>query len=90
MPWIGTLEELMEFIEWLNSIHPSLKFTVAYSQDGVEYLDLFIYSINRKIHTKLYSKSSDTHSYLIPNIMPQISYNTKYTIQHCTESTAEQ
>ena len=81
MPWVGTLEELMEFIEWLNSIHPSLKFTVTYSRDGVEYLDLFIYSINGKIHTKLYSKSSDTHSYLVPtschkyHIIHNIPYN---------------
>ena len=58
MPWVGTVEELMEFVEWLNSIHPSLKFTITYSRDGVEYLDLFTYSIDSKIHTKLYSKSS--------------------------------
>ena len=81
IPWVGSIEELMEFVVWLNSIHPSLKFTVKYSRDGVEYLDLFIYSVNGKIHTKLYSKASDTHSYLVPtschkyHIIQNIPYN---------------
>ena len=38
---------------WLNSIHKDLVFTYDFSKDGVE-------------HTKLYSKASDTHCYLIP------------------------
>ena len=81
MPWTGTEDELLEFKEWLNSLHPSLKFTFTYSREGVEFLDLFIYLINNKIHTKLYSKSSDTHSYLIPtschkyHIIQNIPYN---------------
>ena len=68
MPWIGTEAELLEFMDWLNSIHPSLKFTVKHSRDGVEFLDLFVYTgANNQLNTKLYSKSSDTHSYLTPN-----------------------
>ena len=67
MPWIHGLEELMLFKEWINTIHPSLKFTFEYSENGVEFLDLFIYTKDSEIHTKLYSKKSYTHSYLVPS-----------------------
>ena len=73
MAWVGTVEELLEFMAWLNSIHPNLVFTYEYSKDGVflekdgvEFLDTFVYSVGDVIHTKLYSKPSDTHCYLIP------------------------
>ena len=81
MPWIGSIEELVEFMEWMNTIHPNLKFTFTYSRDGIEYLDLFVYSKDGKIHTKLFSKKSDTHSYLVPtschkyHIIKNIPYN---------------
>ena len=67
MPWVESLEELSLFENWINSIHPSLKFTFKRSIEGVEFLDLFVYTSNNRIHTKMYSKQSDTHSYLVPN-----------------------
>ena len=66
MAWPGTVEELLKFMEWLNSIHPDLVFTYDYSKDGVEFLDTYVYAVGDVIHTKLYSKPSDTHCYLIP------------------------
>ena len=81
MPWTRTEEELLEFKEWMNSIHPSLKFTFDYSKEGIEFLDLYVYSNNNKIQTKLYSKTSDTHSYLVPtschkdHVIRNIPYN---------------
>ena len=65
MPWVHGEEDLLSFKEWINTIHPSLKFTFEYSVDGIEFLDLFIYTKDGEIQTKLYSKVSDTHSYLI-------------------------
>ena len=41
-------------------------FTYDYSKDGVEFLDTYVYAVGDVIHTKLYSKPSDTHCYLIP------------------------
>ena len=83
MPWVGTVDELMIFMDWLNSIHESLKFTVKYSTEGVEFLDFLIYSdSDDKIQTKLFAKSSDTHCYLIPtschktHVVENIPYNT--------------
>ena len=67
MPWVHGEEELLQFKQWINSIHPNLKFTFDYSKEGVEFLDLYIYTKNNEIHTKLFSKASDTHSYLVPS-----------------------
>ena len=83
IPWTKTVEELMEFMDWLNNIHTSLKFTVCHSVEGIEFLDLFVYcDENNNLCTKLYSKSSDTHCYLVPSschkthIIENIPFNT--------------
>ena len=65
-PVLLRTEELLKFMDWLNSIHPDLVFTYDYSKDGVEFLDTYVYAVGDVIHTKLYSKPSDTHCYLIP------------------------
>ena len=36
---VGTVEQLLEFMSWLNSIHKDLVFTYDYSKEGVEFLD---------------------------------------------------
>ena len=41
-------------------------FTYDYSKDAVEFLDTYVNAVGDVIHTKLYSKPSDTHCYLIP------------------------
>ena len=54
-------------MDWLNFIYGSLKFTVNYSTEGVEYLDLFVYSDETgKFYAKLNFKPSDTFCYLVP------------------------
>ena len=65
--WLHGEEELLKFTEWLNSIHPKLKFTVKYTVgEGVEFLDTYIYDKDGIVHTDLFSKASDTHAYLPP------------------------
>ena len=67
-PWIGTIEQLSRFGIWLNSIHKSLKFIIKYSTCGMEFIELYVYSdANNILRTKLYSKPSDTFSYLVPS-----------------------
>ena len=61
MAWVGTVEQLLEFMALLNSIYKDLVFTYDYSKDGVT----FVYAVGDVVHTKLYSKASDTHCYLI-------------------------
>ena len=80
MSWVESLEELSLFENWINSIHPSLKFTFKRSIEGVEFLDLFVYTSNNRIHTKMYSKQSDTHSYLeYTKFMSQVSHYKEHT-----------
>ena len=80
-------EDLLRFKEWIKTIHPSLKFTFEYSEEGVEFLDLYVYTKENKIHTKLYSTQSDTHSYLVPtsyhknHIVKNIPFNIARRVQ---------
>ena len=65
-PWTGSIEELNEFFNWLNTLSPSIKFTMKYGKE-VEYLDTIVYDVGGFIHTKMHSKPSDTHAYLMPS-----------------------
>ena len=38
-PWFAGVPSLLEFMEWLNSISDSIKFTVKYSEVQLEVLD---------------------------------------------------
>ena len=65
--WMHGEEALHEFTEWLNTLHPTIKFKLEqYSKDGVEYLDTFVFSKDNKFCTKVHCKPSDTHAYLMP------------------------
>ena len=66
MIWTGSIDQLTQFMTWLNGICQGLNFTYTHSSEGVEFLDLFVYVADNFIHTKLFSKKSDTHCYLIP------------------------
>ena len=53
IPWLGTAEQRMEFLNWLNSLVPSLEFVMSdIKPEGVVYLDMLVYSKDGKIHTK--------------------------------------
>ena len=43
-PWTESEDELLLFEKWINTIHPSLKFTFKYSARGVEFSDLFVFT----------------------------------------------
>ena len=66
IPWVLGLERLKEFVEWLNTLIPGIKFTMKISSEGTAYLETFVYDINGHIHTKSYSKPCDDHTYLTP------------------------
>ncbi|XP_070548154.1 uncharacterized protein [Ptychodera flava] len=65
--WLKTLQELLQFHEYCNSIHPSLKFTIEYSDTEISFLDTKMMMRENKIHTTVYSKPTDKHSYLLPS-----------------------
>ena len=64
--WTGSEKELLDFNVWLNCLHPRLKFTMEYSRTSVVFLDLRLSTAGPLIMTEMYSKSSDTHAYLMP------------------------
>ena len=58
-------DKLQEFITYLNSIHPTIKFTHEFSHTHISFLDTTV-KINekRELYTTLYEKPTDTHLYL--------------------------
>ena len=62
--WAHGSTELDIFIDHLNTIHPTIKFTKNISNSTITYLDLDIYISQNKYHTKTHFKSTNTFSYL--------------------------
>ena len=42
MIWEHGEESLLKFIDYLNEIHPTIKFTYKYSRDSIEFLDVMV------------------------------------------------
>ncbi|XP_057310002.1 uncharacterized protein LOC130648000 [Hydractinia symbiolongicarpus] len=59
-------EELHKFFIYLNSIHPTIKFTYEYSTEEISFLDTTIYldKRSRKLKTKLFIKPTDSRALL--------------------------
>ena len=62
--WNNSVMELEQFINHLNSIHPTIKFTNSTSSTMITYLDLDIYIKEHQFNTKIHFKSTNTFSYL--------------------------
>jgi len=59
-------DNLLEFIEMCNNHHETIKFTAEYSSDQVVFLDTIVHIDKTEdiVYTSLYTKPTDTHSYL--------------------------
>ncbi len=65
MIWTHGLVELKMFIEHLNSVHPTIKFTAEWSETEINFLDTTaILSKERKLYITLCTKPTDTHTNL--------------------------
>ena len=62
--WEHGEDSLLEFINYLNSLHPTLKFTYKYSRECIEFLDVLVIREGAGIKTDLFVKETDTHQYL--------------------------
>ena len=63
--FVGTEPQLLEFIDYMNKGHPTIKFTAEYSKEKVSFLDTWVKRTqDGGIHTELYCKPTDTHNYL--------------------------
>ena len=68
MIWTLGEEHLKSFICFLNSIHPTIKFTHEYSNSlhqTLPLLDVQVHLINNHIETNLHTKTTDKHQYLL-------------------------
>ena len=54
----------MEFINFLNSAHHSIKITAEYSKESVNFLYVMVIRKEDRIATDLYTKPTDTHQLL--------------------------
>lgn len=67
MKWIESEENLKQFFDHANSIHPSIKFTHEMSTSKISFLDTTTTVIDGIMSTDLYCKPTDKHQYLSPN-----------------------
>ena len=66
MIWTEGLDNLKIFIDYLNHIHPSIKFTSSHSSTNVSFLDVNVSLTNDgNISTDLYTKPTDKHQHLL-------------------------
>ena len=58
-----------EFLDIINSFHPTIKFTCKYNlkEKSTTFLDTTIYIVNNRIETDLYRKKCDRVQYLLPS-----------------------
>ena len=65
MVWTHGEGSLNHFIEYLISLHESIKFTHEFSYSDINFLDTTVkFNVNRELITTLYNKPTDTHLYL--------------------------
>jgi len=62
--WTNTREELDDFVSFINSVHPSIKFTVTVSTSQVPFLDLEIKFRDRYLISDLHTKETDAHNFV--------------------------
>ena len=57
--------ELKKFLDFLNTKHPTVKFTSEYSTKEVHFLDVTVHKTDiGELYTSLYIKPTDAYSYL--------------------------
>ena len=61
--WEHGEEKLRNFVETLNEIHSTVKFTAEWSQKLMKFLDVTGSLIDGQIETDLYVKPADGHQY---------------------------
>ena len=66
MVWTQGEDKLEDFINHINSLHSTIKFTHEFSKSHISFLDVMVsLDNNNKISTDLFVKWTDTHQYLL-------------------------
>ena len=64
MVFPGSKHDFDCFINFANTFHPTIKFTTECSNTDVVFLDTRVIRKGQSLYTTLYTKETDTHSYL--------------------------
>ena len=59
--WTQGTTKLKEFTEFINSLYPTIKFTMVSSEISLNVLDLTVLLVDGFIQTDIYSKPTDHH-----------------------------
>ena len=61
--WAEGVDKLKELFNYLNEFHPSIKFTMEYSEKQIKFLDVLVTRSDsgEKLFSSLYTKPTDTH-----------------------------
>jgi hypothetical protein len=62
--WNSSEVLLLEFINFLNDCHPSIKFEATYSKDKIHFLDTEVYIQDNTVRTTIFTKPTDKKQYL--------------------------
>ena len=73
--WTHGRSALYDFLDHLNSVHRTIKFTMEVSNARGNFLDCTVIKENNKLYTTLFTKPTDTHMYL--NFQSCHPYHTK-------------
>ena len=62
--WTHGLPKLLEFTEYINSLYPTIKFELVYSEHTLSVLDLTLHLPDGFMITDIYAKPTDIHLYI--------------------------
>ena len=95
--WVGSSQKLHEFLDELNQVHPTIKFTVSHTtptyedhpcdcqpSDNLAFLDTSTAIRGNKISVDLYKKPTDRCQYLLPSSChpPHITENIPFSLAY--------
>ena len=62
--WTYGKDKLGDFLDYINRVHETIKFTAEYSMTEVAFLDTLVYKLNGNLATRVYHKKTDDKMYL--------------------------
>ena len=74
--WQQGLPALEAFTQNINSLNPTIKFELVFSESHLNVLDVTLHLVDGFIKTDVYSKPTDSHLYLPPSV-PTLSMYSK-------------
>ena len=80
LQWAHGMDSLLEFINHLNTVHSTIKFTSDISPMEISFLDLTVYIKGCTLYTRLHTKTTDRHMYL--KYFFRISHDLKMSIPY--------